>query len=855
MAETPQLCYKIAADCVHRFTFENHTYVGCTTVKANHSHGHPWCSHVEHFVWDKSKWSYCLQVPCTDSSHAKLFTPEGMRNSVMLNVLVVMVGLTFFAVSHQIRKWQQHRILNRQLHPLLPNKISEDNGTLHSTAVNYLVFLKNGRDMFVTLTVVSLLVVVPVLGKDTFLFGCVPGPISLMEDATPKSLTIVCILALLHGCVVIYFIIRFHAHCKIGHQMYAENFDLINRTLWLTHLPSFDVQTREPWSLTNEDLKRVEEDLKEAMLSHLKKELPDGALSDPDGAIEAVHVTPVVTEWHSVVSRIKHQEVLGHSYARRLSRSKRKPCQGLWRIEQWWFERKKWMCFSNVEALREKNADIINGQKQLTGSAFVVFRDEELKNTLAGVTPGCFTCRNYTYWRFGRAPFQSVTLRCLRAPHPSDLIWDNLHVSEARRRFGYITGRLFLLVFMLLLVTPVAVTSQLNLILHFVQEHTQLLEDWLNREFSERFTGFGKLQLQSAHFWQMLSEQVPTIALVMINSLVLPPTIYFVAGWQRCRLRTTEEKTELHLNYFFLVINQIIIPLLGLSGIPALFMIVSEEVQSVKDLGTVGTEGSKGLDWAEAGLAALFSSPAAFSIKYLLNCAMMTNANSLMNLPQLCYRTVMGEPDPWCFSYGYWYAFSMGIIALGFGMGIYVPSLLPSAAFFFCMRYFVDQYNIRHHVYQPGVESLGSFSRAVRVMLETTVALWWLLIGAGALLYMYTYFADYWDGFLPRSLVLGLALWLVFGSFVLMIHVFYLSAHNARRPVHVPRGSELEAEEMKKKSSPLMEKGLSTIFGDLHDPKDEADEDPEANTEKKEKRLEPEDWDVRNCLNLGRPAE
>lgn len=25
------------------------------------------------------------------------FTPEGMRNSVMLNVLVVMVGLTFFA--------------------------------------------------------------------------------------------------------------------------------------------------------------------------------------------------------------------------------------------------------------------------------------------------------------------------------------------------------------------------------------------------------------------------------------------------------------------------------------------------------------------------------------------------------------------------------------------------------------------------------------------------------------------------------------------------------------------------------------------------------------------------------------
>ena len=88
------------------------------------------------------------------------FTPEGMRNSVMLNVLVVMVGLTFFAgaldalwpvvgelvghawvqnsdemspdlqpkrrrrVTHQIRKWQQHHILDRQ-RPLLDDKISE----------------------------------------------------------------------------------------------------------------------------------------------------------------------------------------------------------------------------------------------------------------------------------------------------------------------------------------------------------------------------------------------------------------------------------------------------------------------------------------------------------------------------------------------------------------------------------------------------------------------------------------------------------------------------------------------------------------------------------------------------------
>ena len=39
----------------------------------------------------------------------------------------------------------------------------------------------------------------------------------------------------------------------------------------------------------------------------------------------------------------------------------------------------------------------------------------------------------------------------------------------------------------------------------------------------------------------MLSEQVPTITLVLINSLLLPPTINKVAGWQKASLKTQEE--------------------------------------------------------------------------------------------------------------------------------------------------------------------------------------------------------------------------------------------------------------------------------------------------------------------------
>eukprot|EP00913_Durusdinium_trenchii_P029880 g27999.t1 len=782
--DTPQLCYKLASECVRSFTFENHTYVGCTTDTADHTYGHPWCSHVAHFVWNHSKWSYCLQVPCSDT-HATLYTPEGMRRSVLLNLIFVAVGLLVGGISHTVRAATrtiarqqplQQRCLvvagGRQMCGFLPSRASqrtvyhesythgaiemglvysmelygvltglnpiEEGKELHSTALNYLVFLRNSRDMFLSLTAVSLLIVMPVLGRQTFLFGCFDGPISLMEecqggpkqvweplcrslagpfsglaqDASPIKLGIVCLIALTHGLIVLVFTSRFNHHCAMGHRMYAErcdararfacyffdskllhaqliswqeDFDLINRTVWLTHLPSGDFQTREAWRLNNEDLQQVEQDLKEAMLRlrpPTRQELPNVDLSE---AIEAVHVTPVVTEWHHVVNQVKHyepqqsmqsctvQEAVAQHYALRLSFSRRKRfCQPLWQIEQWWFERQKELCYGRVEKLREEQTKHIYGPKMLSGSAFVVFQNEDLKKCLTGPTPSCFTCRNYTYWRFGRAPFTSVTLRCLRAPHPSDLNWDNLQVTEAnrgaRRRFGYITD-------VRAPGVPCSENCTRNLILHIVQQHADALEKRLSHVWWwQRFmtlTGFNaKFQLHSEHLWAMLAEQVPTITLVLINSLLLPPLIYQIAGLQKCAQKTYEEKTQLHLNYIFLVINQIAIPLLGLSGLPALVMIVSQEVQSVKDLG------DRGLPWAEACLAALFSSPAAFSIKYLLNCAFMTSANSLMNLPQLVYR--------------YWYAFGLGIVALGFGMGIYVPSLLPCAAMFFTLRLYVD---------------------------------------------------------------------------------------------------------------------------------------------------------------------
>ena len=136
------------------------------------------------------------------------YTPEGMRRSVLLNLCFVAVALVVGAIAAALRA---ARGITRQ-HPLQQGlNPTEEGSSLHSTALNYLVFLRNSRDMFLALTAVSMLVVVPVLGPGTFLFGisarcglrsrvalelghaeslgpgCFPGPISLMEAWMPAS--------------------------------------------------------------------------------------------------------------------------------------------------------------------------------------------------------------------------------------------------------------------------------------------------------------------------------------------------------------------------------------------------------------------------------------------------------------------------------------------------------------------------------------------------------------------------------------------------------------------------------------------------------------------------------------------
>ncbi|CAE7243243.1 unnamed protein product [Symbiodinium natans] len=129
------------------------------------------------------------------------------------------------------------------------------------------------------------------------------------------------------GVVVYTFVIRFERHCARGHKKILEDLDLVERTLWLTHLPCADSQTREPFCLQNDEVEQVEADLCDKIKVDLrakKKKDPElWSAVDPDEAIEELFVTPVVDEWHAVVNRIKKYEYLSREYRKRHSKSKK----------------------------------------------------------------------------------------------------------------------------------------------------------------------------------------------------------------------------------------------------------------------------------------------------------------------------------------------------------------------------------------------------------------------------------------------------------------------------------------------------------------------------------------------------
>jgi len=288
---------------------------------------------------------------------------------------------------------------------------------------------------------------------------------------------------------------------------------------------------------------------------------------------------------------------------------------------------------------------------------------------------------------------------------------------------------LLLFVSMVVLVTPVTISSQLKIIIPAIEQHLEAAARWLDYNSAVRV-----MSSNSAYF---AYNQLPAMLLVVINSLLLPQCIYSISVTARPHRHSSVEVIQLHLNFAFLVLNSMVIPFLGLKSIDGLIAFGKREHHHPQLLLT---------EIVEAVSRRLMHSPGVFALRYILNCACMTNVNSLLQIPQLLYRAyarcmavtareTFEAEEVWVFAWGYWYAWTISIFTMGIVISSAVPSTLPCAALFFAVKHAVDRHNLLHRVYSHGPDIESENLLAIRVLhyMRCVIAVWWWLMGCGFL--------------------------------------------------------------------------------------------------------------------------
>ena len=369
--------------------------------------------------------------------------------------------------------------------------------------------------------------------------------------------------------------------------------ELIGRTLWLTYLPTHDLQTGRKFQLENDEFGRVEQDLREALAGHLRKQ--GLAEHGPQGScIEEVRVIPAVQEWKEASERRSAAERHLRDLEARRRRAACAPaaccCRYRARLER---------AGRRLERLAGEEDAAFHGAKGMSGSAFVTFRDRECRAAVAREAPGCCQARAYAPWNFGRPPFAHVTLGCWQAPHPSDVVWENLHVTPGQRLLRSCAGVAAALALTLALVAPLAALADLPALL---TPEWEAALDRLLRPLGAR----ANAALYGA-------SQLPAAALLAVNCFALPPALGAAARGCRDHLRSRAEERRMCLTLAFLVLSQLLLPLLGLPGAALL----GPEPQ--------GRRAALRRQLLSGGV---FSAPSHFCARYLLYCAFAMNAGS-----------------------------------------------------------------------------------------------------------------------------------------------------------------------------------------------------------------------------------
>eukprot|EP00927_Polykrikos_kofoidii_P066018 TRINITY_DN61698_c0_g1_i1.p1 TRINITY_DN61698_c0_g1~~TRINITY_DN61698_c0_g1_i1.p1 ORF type:complete len:994 (+),score=145.79 TRINITY_DN61698_c0_g1_i1:74-3055(+) len=456
--------------------------------------------------------------------------------------------------------------------------------------------------------------------------------------------------ALLYGIVVIGFAYKFLLQVSLRQVSRIQR-----HTLWLTRLPVHDHEDGARFELSEYEFRRVGEDLRRELTKWVK------------------------TRWEQEFPR----EALPEAEESRI-----------------------------IQEVYVVHAE--DGDEHLAGHAFAVLSREVYVMLLLGRRRGYLPAwchrRNHALFKFGVPPWSAVTLRCQRAPPPSDIEWGNLKVGD--RWIASLVLKLFLVLFVLALAVP-------DVSLHVFP----VIE-------AVRGTAFGRSL--PGGFWNAVVdvvEQLPSYVLLLINAIILPLLIEIISEAQKPHLRSRSQSAQFSLNVAFLVLASVIVPLLHI--------LVTDQSLLEQATNYVRTHLSISRGFWENIFALLegvrkqgLRVPADLMLKYLMNAALVSNGFQLIQLSTgvgRCLSCGRFGRTPVCFAWGYWYAWSMSIMYLTLTIGVAVPAALPIAALFFLLTHAVHGANLRRNMFET-FEMDQLIEGKIAVSMINSVAFFWTAI-------------------------------------------------------------------------------------------------------------------------------
>eukprot|EP00927_Polykrikos_kofoidii_P059294 TRINITY_DN54485_c0_g1_i1.p1 TRINITY_DN54485_c0_g1~~TRINITY_DN54485_c0_g1_i1.p1 ORF type:complete len:1125 (-),score=167.78 TRINITY_DN54485_c0_g1_i1:62-3436(-) len=688
---------------------------------------------------------------------------------------------------------------------------------------HYLTFLDMGQNLFITLSLMSLVWVVPSWGLQYYLLFLPRGiafRVSIADNLDAQKLILLCPMCLSYAVVAFYFVARYQQETMRRIQLHKRELN----ALWLNNIPVRDRATLQPHALFQ--FTNVVTDLKEAIQDKLLRRGPAaGGGSDSSGfpfqfcqskcccwhcnlactlvcrcckcckthqprirtqssiceslLLEPMDITvqPVMSKYSHYVklyNEIKDLRERQRTYERKLREVKW--AEGAYscfrccrRLLFLWYVRKKQVADLTLEK-REVEFRSKRGLKEpmrMSGDAFVVFEEQEHKDEMLEPRRRWWEIRDHTPFKFGRPAFSSVTLQCRHAPHPTDLVWENLHVPRSRVCLRYSLNLAILIVLTVASVCVIAVASQMRY-LSGCSKHDNFLMERLPMTCTI-VTVFGK---------SAISGQFPTV-LLMFNSLVLPWWIETISYQMRLRQQSMIEIAQLSVNLGVLVLSKLVVPVGSLVLIKLVLEYISiSNAQDVELEGLFsvfnllpGILGPKMDGLGDSGM---------FYLKYTLNCAFLSNAIMASQFGRhfcrcflLCFCTVTDRDRAYSracslFPMGYWYAWSISLFANGLIIGIVVPSMLPVTALSFRLKLRVDKSLFAERAFDPGPDSKGMYPpRCAHYMFCIIVA---MLFSTSCFVFLFTACeAVEFDGALKKGkayawawflIATGLALWI-----------------------------------------------------------------------------------------------